>query len=225
MENIPDGALMTMTYTSLVNDIQTYLQRTDAETIAKIPTFIFLAENVITAKLQSLGIVQVVNGVFIPGVNGGAVLQKPGGWRRTISFNIGTGEDNETRTILQPREYEFLIDYWPNRNEQAVPEFYADYDFSHWLIAPTPDEAYPFEISYVGMPQPLSINSQTNWLTNYAPHVLLYGSLLQAQGFVRNMEMVPLWTQWYTDGIQDLIKQEEARITDRSTKRDSISAG
>ena len=33
----------TMTYDSLVNDIQTYLERTDQATLDKIPQFIMLA--------------------------------------------------------------------------------------------------------------------------------------------------------------------------------------
>jgi hypothetical protein len=71
------------------------------------------------------------------------------------------------------------------------------------------------------LPEPLSANVQTNWLTNYAPHVLLYGSLLQAQGFVRNLEMIPVWEKLYVDGVNALNKQDAERIYDRSTKRDS----
>lgn len=212
---------MAMTYNSLVNDIQTYLQRTDAETIAKIPTFIFLAEHKATTDIKNLGLEQYVNGTFIAGVNGGAVIQKPGRWRRTITFNFGQGENNEERAIIQPRSYEYLVKYWPNRNLLGVPEFYADYGFSHWLVAPTPNDTYPFEIAYMELPQPLSENIQTNWLTNYAPHVLLYGCLLQAQGFVRNTEMLPIWTQWYKEGVDALNAQDTQRIWDRSTKRGS----
>jgi hypothetical protein len=210
-----------MTYNSLVNEIQSYLQRVDATTIARIPTFITLAENKACLDIKNLGFEQYVNGTFIPGVNGGAVIQKPGRWRRTISFNFGTGEDNATRNVLRPMRYEFLLNYWPDRNLMGVPEYYADYGFSHWLIAPTPDDAYPFEIAYMELLEPLSVNVQTNWLTNYAPQVLLFGSLLQAQAFVRNMEMVPLWQQWYDQGVAGLNQQDAERINDRSTKADA----
>ncbi len=210
-----------MTYNSLTETIQAYLQRSDSETIAQIPNFIFLAEQKACTEIKNLGLEQYVNGVFVAGVNGGAVLQKPGRWRRTISFIYGSGTNNAERKVLQPRSYEYLINEWPNRNLMAAPQYYADYGFSHWLIAPTPDETYPFEISYMELPEPLSANVQTNWLTNYAPHVLLYGSLLQAQGFVRNLEMIPVWEKLYVDGVNALNKQDAERIYDRSTKRDS----
>lgn len=213
---------MAMTYNSLVADIQSYLQRVDAATIAKIPTFIFLAEQKASNEIESLGLVQFVNGQFVAGVNGGAVIAKPGRWRRTISFNFGQGENNEERVVLLPMDYEVLLQYWPNRNELGVPEFYSDYNFTHWLVAPTPNDTYPFEIAYLELPQPLSVNVQTNWLTNYAPHVLLYGSLLQAQGFVRNPEMMPIWKAAYDEGVATLNRQEKMRINDRTTKRDAV---
>ena len=48
-------AAAVMTYNSLFNDIQTYLERTDQATIDKIPQFIMLAEQVIAAELKFLG--------------------------------------------------------------------------------------------------------------------------------------------------------------------------
>ena len=44
-----------MTYTSLVNDIQTYLERTDQQTLDKIPQFIMLAEQIIASEIKFLG--------------------------------------------------------------------------------------------------------------------------------------------------------------------------
>lgn len=212
---------MAMTYNSLVSDIRSYLQRGDADTIDKIPTFISLAEHQATLDIENIGLEQYVNGTLIPGVNGGAVIPKPGRWRRTISFIIGTGTGFESRKVIAPRSYEYLQNYWPDRNLQAEPEFYSDYGFTHWLLAPTPGLSYPFEIAYLEMPQPLSANVQTNWLTNYAPQALLYGSLLQAQGFVRNPEMLPLWQNWYEKSVAGLNRQDKERINDRTTKRDS----
>ena len=44
-----------MTYDSLVDDISTYLERTDQATLEKIPTFIMLAEQVIASEIKFLG--------------------------------------------------------------------------------------------------------------------------------------------------------------------------
>ena len=44
-----------MTYDSLVEDIQQYLERTDDATINQIPRFIMLAEQVIASQIKFLG--------------------------------------------------------------------------------------------------------------------------------------------------------------------------
>ena len=44
-----------MTYTSLVENIQSYLERTDTATLEKIPLFIMLAEQIIASQIKFLG--------------------------------------------------------------------------------------------------------------------------------------------------------------------------
>ena len=46
---------VTMTYDSLVENIQSYLERTDTATLDKIPLFIMLAEQVIASQIKFLG--------------------------------------------------------------------------------------------------------------------------------------------------------------------------
>ena len=48
-------AASVMTYDSLVENIQSYLERTDTATLEKIPLFIMLAEQVIAAEIKFLG--------------------------------------------------------------------------------------------------------------------------------------------------------------------------
>lgn len=74
-----------MTYDSLVNDIRTYLERTDDATLEKIPTFIMLAEQVLAAELKFLGNLIVVESNM---VQGEAIIAKPARWRKTVSMNV-----------------------------------------------------------------------------------------------------------------------------------------
>jgi hypothetical protein len=93
--------------------------------------------------------------------------------------------------------------------------FYCDYDYTHWLIAPTPDVDYDYEVLYYERPQPLDSTNQSNWFTQYAPQALLYGSLLQAMPFLKNDERLPMWQGQY-DQIMNVLKTEDvARIGDR----------
>jgi hypothetical protein len=198
-----------MTYDSLVADISSYLERTDQATLEKIPTFIMLAEQVIAAEIKFLGNLTPMQSNL---VTGQAVVDKPARWHKTVSMNVTVGG------VRQPvflRKYEYLREYWPNPTQTDSPKFYADYDYTHWLIAPTPDDDYAFEVLYYERIQPLDSSNQTNWFTIYAPQALLYGSLLQAMPFLKNDERIPMWQAQY-DKIMQVLKAEDIqRMGDR----------
>lgn len=209
---------MPMTYNSLSAQILSYMIRSDADTIAQIPNFIYQAEQRICREAKTIGIEQYVTGLFIPN---NPVLAKPARWRRSITFNFGTGIGNNTRNSVLLRTYEFLRSYWPDATQTAVPEFYSDYGYNHLLFAPTPDQAYPFEYAYLELPDPINANNQTNWLTDYAPDVLLYASLLEAVAFLQNDERIPIWKDMYQRGIDSLNGQDQQRYSDRQSDRSS----
>jgi hypothetical protein len=198
-----------MTYDSLVADISSYLERTDQATLEKIPTFIMLAEQVIAAEIKFLGNLTPMQSNL---VTGQAVVDKPARWHKTVSMNVTVGG------VRQPvflRKYEYLREYWPDPTQTDPPKFYADYDYTHWLIAPTPDDDYAFEVLYYERIQPLDSSNQTNWFTIYAPQALLYGSLLQAMPFLKNDERIPMWQAQY-DKIMQVLKAEDIqRMGDR----------
>ena len=200
-----------MTYDSLVEDIETYLERTDQATVDKIPTFIMLAEQVLAAELKFLGNLTVNTSNF---VQGQAIVDKPARWRKTVSMNVTVGGE---RFPVLLRKYEYLREYWPDPAEESVPKFYCDYDYTHWLIAPTPDDDYSFEVLYYERLQPLDSTNQTNWFTQYAPQALLYGSLLQAMPFLKNDERIPIWQAQYDKVVGVLKVEDVARIGDRQT--------
>jgi hypothetical protein len=145
-------------------------------------------------------------------VTGDPVIEKPARWRKTVSMNIVV---NGQRKPVLLRKYEYLREYWPNATQQEEPKFYADYDYNHWLVAPTPDDDYAFEVSYYDRVQPLDSSNQTNWFTEYAPQALLYGCLLQAMPFLKNDSRVPLWQQLYVSAVNSLKTEDVSRIADR----------
>lgn len=198
-----------MTYDSLVENIQSYLERTDQATLEKIPLFIMLAEQVIASEIKFLGNLNVANATMVTGSN---LLQKPARWHKTVSMNVTIG--GERQPVLL-RTYEYLREYWPDDTSTSLPKFYCDYNYDHWLVAPTPNSNYNFEVLYYERVQPLDSTNQTNWFTIYAPQALLYGSLLQAMPFLKNDERLPMWQQQYT-AIMNTLKQENTqRIGDR----------
>jgi len=198
-----------MTYSSLVENIQSYLERTDQATLDKIPTFIMLAEQVMAADLKFLGNLTVATSNMVQGEN---VIDKPARWRKTVSMNVTV---NGVRQPIFLRKYEYLREYWPDPSQQDVPFFYCDYDYTHWMIAPTPDDDYAYEVLYYERVQPLDATNQSNWFTEYAPQALLYGSLLQAMPFLKNDERNPMWQAQYEQIMNGLKTEDVARIGDR----------
>lgn len=207
-----------MTYNSLVNQVLDYLDRTDADTTNEIPNFIYQAQQRICRESKNIGLEQYVTGFFIPGTS---TYAKPARWRRTISFNFGTGAEFDTVNQLFLRTYDYIRNFSNNPTVTASPMYYSDYGYDHLLVGPTPDQAYPFEYAYLELPVPLSPSVQTNWLTNNVPDVLLYATLLEAIGFLKNDERVPVWTSYYDRGLQSLNNQDNLRVLDRTSNRDS----
>ena len=74
-----------MTYSSLVDDIQQYLERDDAQTIAQIPRFIMLAEQVIASQIKFLGNLTVNESNMVASQS---VIDKPARWHKTVSMNV-----------------------------------------------------------------------------------------------------------------------------------------
>jgi hypothetical protein len=200
-----------MTYDSLVDDISTYLERTDQATLIKIPTFIMLAEQVLATDLKFLGNIKVAESTM---TQSDPVIAKPARWRKTVSMNV-TVAGEKFPVFL--RKYEYLREYWPDATQTDVPKFYCDYDYDHWLVAPTPADDYAYEVLYYERVQPLDSSNQTNWFTQNAPQAILYGTLLQAMPFLKNDERIPMWQAQYTQVVQTLKVEDLSRIGDRQT--------
>lgn len=198
-----------MTYDSLVADISSYLERTDQATLEKIPTFIMLAEQVIASEIKFLGNLTVQQSNMIATQS---VIDKPARWHKTVSMNVVVAGQ---RTPVLLRKYEYLREYWPDATQTDVPKFYCDYDYTHWLVAPTPAQNYDFEVIYYERIQPLDSSNQTNWFTIYAPQALLYGTLLQAMPFLKNDDRIPMWQAQYDKIINVLKTEDVTRIADR----------
>lgn len=206
--------MYTMTYNSLIEDIRNYLERgfsleTDAQVFNQIPRFITLAQRRIARDLKVEGLIRVVTTSMLAGVS---VYPKPDRWRKTISIRY-------SGRVLNIRSYEYLRNYWPNPADTGSPEFYADYDYANWLIAPTPATPGVFEILYYEQPALLGDDQSTNWLTEFAPDLLQYAALMEAMLFLKNDERVALFAGQYQQAAGSLSSEDMKRITDRTSAR------
>lgn len=213
-----------MTFDTLKQDIQRYLERgdslsTDPYVFEQIPSLINNAERRCATELKIEGFINVVNLYLTAGVS---VYEKPSRWKRTISMQIGVGTGYNTSKTLLPRGYEYLRAFWPDATQMAEPDFYAEYDFNHWLLAATPDDAYPAEIVYYQQLPFLDEENQTNWLTDYAPRLLLYATLLEAEPFLKNDQRIAVWQSFYDREAGMLSGEDLSKILDRAAARKEV---
>ncbi len=209
---------MTMTFNSLVQTIKDEMERYDDLFVSYIPTFINDAIDKINVDAKNIGLEQYVSSSFQVG---DPVIQKPARWRRNITFNYGSGSNFNTRNTIRLMAYEFLLEYTPDPADTTKfgpPKYYSDYGFYNFQIAPTPDQAYPFQLAYLEIPSQLSESSQQNWLTDYAPLLLKYGALVQAAIWALNNRL-PHFQEEYQRYLAPFNVQDELRVIDRSANR------
>jgi hypothetical protein len=195
-----------MTYDNLVADVINYMERDDAQFVAQIPNLIGLAESAIAAELKTYMQMTVVETVLLQNE---VILAKPARWRKTVSM----------KTNGQPiliRSQDFIAQYQAE-SDPATPKYYADYDYNNWAFAPAPDTDYSIEIIYYSKIQPLDTTNQQNLFTRECPQAMLFGTLLQAQGYLKALDKLPVWKQYYEESLASLKKEDNARRVDRNT--------
>lgn len=207
-----------MTFASLQVDLRRYLERgftlaDDPYVYEQLPRLINMAERRIARDLKIQGFIVAVTTALTAGT---PTYQKPDRWRDTISMTVKSGN---TVTPVFTRSYEYCRNYWPDDTQEGLPAFYADYDYTHWLLVPTPDAAYNLEVLYYELPVLLDDAQQTNWLTEYAPNLLLYGALLEATPFLKNDERIATWQSFYESAANALNTEDLKKIVDRDATR------
>lgn len=234
-----------LTFNSLISSLQSYLERggptADPTVFRQLPSLINLAERAIARKLKITGMIIPVISTLQSGV---PVYAKPSGWRRTTSMNFGvygggavdTADTSQTvdgpgtvdqgvavqqnlRNPIWTRSYEYCRRYWPDQTQVGVPLFYCDYDYKHWLVVPTPNINYPWEINYYGLPNLLDASNQTNFWTDFAPETLLYRALLECTPFLKNDERIATWEKMYEEAVGGLDSEDISRAVDRASVR------
>ena len=195
-----------MTYSSLVKNVQEYMERNDPEFIAQIPNLIALAESSIAAELKTYMQLIVVETSLAQNQE---VLNKPARWRKTVSMKV-----NGAPVLMRSQDY---VAQYLSESDPGIPKYYSEYDYSNWNFAPRPDIAYPVEIIYYAEIQPLDAQNQQNLWTSIAPQAMLYGTLVQAQGYLKALDKLQMWKGYYTDALAALKKEDNSRRIDRNT--------
>lgn len=194
------------TYDNLVADVINYMERNDPQFVAQIPSLIGLAESAIAAELKTYLQLTVVETTL---AQNQVILSKPARWRKTVSIKA-----NGRPILLRSQDY---VAQYQSESTAGDVKYYADYDYNNWAFAPAPAADTDIEIIYYSEIQPLDSANQQNLFTREAPQAMLFGTLLQAQGYLKALDKLPVWKQYYTDTINALKKEDNSRRVDRNT--------
>lgn len=106
-------------------------------------------------------------------------------------------DSSGNRQLLRHLDPKGAIAAFPNFTQNVgMPLVFATIDGgSTFLLRPTPDTAYTIELNYYAKSPPLVDDYDTNWLTENAPDVLIFGALLQAEPFLGVMDLHAVWQE------------------------------
>lgn len=174
-------ALGTLTYTTLVDEIQNYTE--NQFTTAVVNTFITQAEQRIYNTVQLPALRKNVTGSM---TSGNKYLAIPSDWLSTFSLAV-INANNEYLYLLN-KDVNFIRQSFPDTDSDyyGEPQYYAVFDNSSFILGPTPDASYAVELHYFYYPESITtVSGGTTWLSTNFSSVLLYGSLLEAYTYMK----------------------------------------
>ncbi len=222
---------MAMTYEGLANDLSLYMLRTDQPFVAKIPDLIQQGTIRVYNNAKDLGFeirTEIVNNNV-----GSSSIRKPGNWRETIGILMFDNATQATSYLL-PRSREFCLTYWNNQQgTTGRPKYYADsvlnnnnedlrntYGEFYWTVVPNLDQAYTFNIQYLGIPL-FNADNPTNFLTQRYPNLLLYSCLIEACLFLDDEEKRNKYQTMFDQELETINRMNTGRSADRTVIRDN----
>jgi hypothetical protein len=189
------------TYALLRADVANWTNNESTELAAALDTIIRLAELRIYRELDLRIFRNSVPGVT---ATGDPYLALPNDCLVVRALRLSTGAH------LLNRDETFLHEFWPNAALTSTPRYYAPWDESTVLLAPTPDAVYPVTFVYTRQPTGLSATVTTTWLSLNAYDLLLNACLLESASYLEGVtpERMAMYQTNYTDAAQRVQAQD-----------------
>lgn len=199
-------------YTTLVENVIALLENDDTEFSAYIPTALALAEERLVRE-NDFSDLETKTTAAVTANN--PLITKPSGVNYVKYLNITVAGD---KRILLKKTDDFIIDYWPNSTNTGVPKYYADESETQYLLAPTPDSAYTYEIKYVKAPGKLSTTNATNYFVSNCPDMLFKATIVEMVKFMKAWNQIQIFEADYQAARESWnLEQAMKRRDDTST--------
>lgn len=115
----------------------------------------------------------------------------------------------DQRAWLDKTSYSDLMTTYPyDATVKTIPEKFALYTASNvFYLRPYPDATYAYELTTYNYSADLSSTNLTNWFTDNAWELLLYGALIELAPYLKAAEaiaLLPVWQGLYTRRVEKL---------------------
>ena len=137
-------------------------------------------------------------------------LAVPSDYLASFSLSITS---SSTKHFLLQKDVNFLQEYHPDPTVTGTPKYYAQFDLTNFILAPTPNANFTAELHYYYRPPSLTTDdSGSTWISTNAPDALLYGTLVEAYTFMKGeKDLLDLYNGRYLESIARLKNYAEGR--------------
>ncbi len=205
---------MSFTYLQLKTAVQDYTENNETTFVNNIPMFIRISEERILKSVQ-LSLFRKNASANIS-VNS-QFFACPSDFLAPFSLSFAlTSDSSPTKEFVDFKDPSFLQTFNPQSTGTGRPKYYAIYDVSNFLIAPTPDASYTGELHYFYRPASLTAGAEsgTTWLSENADVAMLYGTLLEAYIFMKGEpDLISLYDKRFNEAVIALKMFGEAKET------------
>jgi len=209
-----------MNYSTLVQAIKDYTQNTETTFVNNIDTFIGQAEERILFDIDLPVFHKNVTGTI---TSGNSYLSKPTDF--LTAFSLAVIDSGNSYTYLLPKDVSFIREYSPDTDTTGVPEYYAHFNDSSFILSPKPNASLTTELHYKFKPAQISSSNTTTWLGDNASTALLYGCLIEAYTFMKGeADILQLYEGRYVNalkGVQKIGQYDDQRDWYRNGARAS----
>ena len=122
---------------------------------------------------------------------------------------------------LEQRDTSFMAEYYSTPGTQAVdiPKYYANWDETFWVVAPTPDKTYEITLAYDKEPDSITDTTSSpapattgTYLSNKYQDLLLYACLVNAYGYLKGpQDMIQYYNQAYEKALMSYAIEQQGR--------------
>lgn len=195
------------TYTTLKAAIVAEVEDTGSELSAFLDTIIGLAETRLLKDLDLDLWDTVTTGAFAnTGTATDRLVTRASNTLVVRSFHYIDASGD--RQLLEPRSYEFCVDYWPRfTTTTSAPKYYCPYSETQWMVVGTPAGGLSYEIHGMVRPAGLSGSVSTTWLSTNTPDALLWACLIEAEQYLIADDRIPVWQRRYDDAVRSAIRE------------------